>query len=65
MGDTLTCENCGHEIESADELEEHEVPEVEVESDGSLNLWGSNNLFLCKECRKPLGISRRSDKRGA
>ncbi|MEF8821989.1 MAG: hypothetical protein V5A52_06905 [Halovenus sp.] len=64
MGDTLTCDNCGQEIESADDLEEHEVPEIETKKDGSLNLWGNNNLYLCKNCRRPLGVSRRSEKRG-
>jgi len=65
MGDTLTCDECGHEIESTDDLEEKEVPEIEAEENGSINLWGSNDLYLCKDCRKPLGVRRRSAKRGS
>jgi uncharacterized membrane protein YvbJ len=64
MGDTLTCEECGHEIESTDGLEAKEVPEIEAEESGSFSLYGSNDLFLCKNCRKPLGVRRRSEKRG-
>ena len=60
MGDTLTCDECGNEIESADDLEQTEITEVEPQENGKLNLYGRTNLFLCKECRKPLGVTPRS-----
>ncbi|MEF8812229.1 MAG: hypothetical protein V5A55_00175 [Halovenus sp.] len=59
MGDTLSCPECGEEVESAEELEtQHDVPEVEVDDDGSLTLFENNDLFLCKNCKKPLGMPR-------
>ncbi|MEF8826991.1 MAG: hypothetical protein V5A27_11745 [Halapricum sp.] len=60
MGDTLTCPECGNEIESMEHLETaHEVTEVEPQEDGSFNLFEKNDLFLCKNCRKPLGVGKR------
>jgi hypothetical protein len=35
-----------------------EVPAVETSEDGSINLYENHDLFLCSNCRKPLGISR-------
>lgn len=62
MADELTCSNCGKEIESADNLEQHEVPEVDVDEEGGIHLYENNDLFLCKGCKKPLGVGRsRSD----
>jgi hypothetical protein len=47
-----------------DELEthDHDVPEVEESGDGSLKLFENRNLFLCKNCKNPMGVSR--SKRG-
>lgn len=57
MGDTLTCPGCGEEIHSTDEVEvQEDVPEVEVNEDRSFNLYGNRDLFLCKNCKKPLGM---------
>jgi len=36
---------------------------VETSDDGSIHLYENHDLFLCKNCRKPLGISRPSAKR--
>jgi uncharacterized protein with PIN domain len=59
MSDTLSCPECDEEIESTDELETGEqVPEVEEDDDGSLTLFQNHDLFLCKNCKKPLGMSR-------
>jgi len=59
MGDTLSCPECGEAVESAEELETEHVPEVEVDDDdGSFSLFENNDLFLCKNCKKPLGMSR-------
>jgi hypothetical protein len=59
MGDTLTCEECGEEVDSIDDLEEgHEVAEIESDDDGSITLFQNHDLFLCKNCKKPLGMSR-------
>jgi len=56
MADTLTCSECDKQIESADELEREETTEIEVEDDGSFSLYGNDDLFLCKSCKKPLGV---------
>ena len=59
MGDTLTCPECGKDVESADELESgHEVAEVEIEDDGSFSLFENHDLFLCKDCKNPLGFRK-------
>ncbi|MFB6251220.1 MAG: hypothetical protein ABEI27_05970 [Halobellus sp.] len=61
MSDEVTCPECGTSIDSTDELEVREgVPEVEADDDGSLHLYESRDLFLCQDCRKPLGVSRTS-----
>lgn len=59
MTDSLSCPECETEIESTDELEEGgEIPEIEQEDDGSISLFENHDLFLCKNCKKPLGMSR-------
>ena len=59
MGDTLTCPECGTDAESMDDLETgHEVAETEPQEDGSLNLYGNKDLYLCKGCKKPLGVKK-------
>ena len=63
MGDTLTCPECGAEVDSMDQLEaDHEVHEIEAQDDGSFTLYGNRDLFLCKNCKSHLGVSR--SKRG-
>ncbi len=59
MSDTLSCPDCETEIESLDELErEGEVSEIEATEDNSISLFENHDLFLCKNCKKPLGFSR-------
>lgn len=59
MGDTLHCPDCETEIDSADDLEtSSDVPEVDVEEDGSFSLFENRDLFLCKSCKRPLGVGR-------
>lgn len=59
MADTITCSSCGNVAGSAADLEvKTEVPAVETSEDGSINLYENHDLFLCSNCRKPLGISR-------
>jgi len=59
MAESLTCPECGVEVESAEQLvAEHEVTEVEIEEDDSFNLFENRDLFLCKDCKKPLGVGR-------
>jgi len=59
MSDALTCPECGEAAESAEELDvEHDVPEVEVDDDGSISLFENRDLYLCENCKKPLGMSR-------
>lgn len=60
MSDTLSCSDCGAEIESMDELETgHEVTEIEPEADGTFTLFENRDLFLCKNCGNPMGLYRR------
>jgi hypothetical protein len=59
MGDTITCPECGETVDSVEQLEtEHDVPGVEENDDGSISLFGNDDLFLCKNCKSPLGIRR-------
>jgi predicted RNA-binding Zn-ribbon protein involved in translation (DUF1610 family) len=59
MGDTLSCSECGTEVDAADELEaDREVAEVDTSEDGSIHLFENRDLFLCENCKNPLGISR-------
>ena len=59
MADTLTCSECGNEVESADDLESNEeIAEIEVESNGSIRLFENRDLFLCKGCKNPLGFRK-------
>ncbi|WP_049906709.1 hypothetical protein [Halorubrum tebenquichense] len=59
MSDTITCPECGEEVDSVEQLEEgHEVPEIEVEDDGSFSLFRNRDLFLCKNCKNPLGMGK-------
>lgn len=53
----LECSDCGTEIESTDDLEQTELPEVEAD-DSSVSLYGNTDLFLCSGCKKPLGVGR-------
>jgi len=57
--DTLSCPECGTDVDSADDLDTgEEVAEVEIEADGSIDLFEKRDLFLCSDCRNPLGVSR-------
>ncbi|MFC7116211.1 hypothetical protein ACFQH2_16420 [Natronoarchaeum sp. GCM10025703] len=55
---SLTCSECGAEHETIDDFETDSVREFEVEEDGSFSLYENNDLFLCKDCRKPMGVGR-------
>lgn len=60
MSDTLECPGCGSRIESGEALEATtEVAEVEVAADDSIQLFGNRDLFMCKSCKKPLGVARK------
>jgi len=58
MSDTVSCSECGETFESVAALEEHEVPEIEADDDGSFSLFGNRDLFLCENCKNPLGMRR-------
>lgn len=59
MTDTVTCSECGMKAESKDDVEiEHDIDEIEIDDDNGFNLFAKRDLFLCKECRNPLGVSR-------
>jgi hypothetical protein len=58
MADKLTCPGCGETVESAEHLEKaHDVPEVQIK-DGEIHLYENRNLFMCKSCKKPLGVGK-------
>ena len=60
MSDTIECPECEASIDSTDDLEtEGEVAEIEPEDDGSFQLYENHDLFLCKNCKNPLGVSRK------
>lgn len=55
----LECAECGNEIESAEDLVEREVEQIETDEDGSVSVYGDKeNLFLCEGCREPMGVGR-------
>jgi hypothetical protein len=54
----MECPDCGTEIESTADLEQTEVAEVETDDDGSFELYGNEDLYLCNGCKKPLGVGR-------
>jgi len=57
VGDGITCPDCGTDVESADQLTDGpEVTELETDDDGSIRLYGNRDLFLCENCRRPLGV---------
>jgi hypothetical protein len=59
MTDTLSCPECGTDVDSADDLDTgEELTQVEIEADGSIDLFEKRDLFLCSDCRNPLGVSR-------
>ena len=60
MLDTMTCPDCGTDIESTDDLEESEEL-TEIETDGetvSPYRDKTGDLFLCSGCKRPLGFRR-------
>ncbi|WP_254767862.1 hypothetical protein [Salinilacihabitans rarus] len=59
MTDELTCPGCGNTAESKAHLEEaHEVAELEFDGE-EIALYGNRNLFLCRSCKRPLGVGER------
>ena len=59
MAETVSCPDCGAEFEKIDELEKGgELPEIESGEGGTINLFENRDLFLCKNCKNPLGVSR-------
>ena len=59
MSDTLHCPDCDKEIDSTEDLDTEQVPEVEGD-EHSVSLFENRDLFLCKGCGKPLGVGRTS-----
>jgi hypothetical protein len=58
--DTIECPDCGAEIDSEDQVDVQEVSEIESKPRGGIGYGsGTNNLFLCKSCKNPLGVGRR------
>lgn len=60
MADTMSCPDCGNEIESTDDLEAgEELTEVATEN-GTVSPYRdrTGDLFLCGGCKRPLGFKR-------
>lgn len=60
MADTMTCPDCGKNIETADDLEEgEELTEIATE-EGTISPYSdkTGDLFLCGGCKRPLGFER-------
>jgi DNA-directed RNA polymerase subunit RPC12/RpoP len=60
--ETVECPDCGATIESEDHVDVEEVREIESRPKGGIG-YGSatRNLYLCKNCKNPLGVGRRDD----
>lgn len=63
MADTIECPECGSEFESVEQMDVEEVQEITSKPRGGIGHGdATQNLYLCKKCRKPLGIgSRRNE----
>jgi hypothetical protein len=58
MADSVSCPECGAETDTADDLESGPtVPEIESDDDGTISLYGNQDLFLCSNCQATLGVS--------
>lgn len=53
---SLKCSECGAEHDSLDDFEHETVQEVETDEDGSISVYGKTDLYLCKDCRKAMGV---------
>ncbi|WP_254273082.1 hypothetical protein [Haloarcula marina] len=58
----VTCENCGAELETADDLEREEVEEIELveQDEGPPRIQlgvDIRDVYHCKKCGKVLGVS--------
>ena len=60
---SLTCSECGADHETIDDFEAESVTEIEAEADGEFALHENRDLYLCKNCRKAMGVghSRQRD----
>ena len=54
---SLTCPHCDETVESTDELESEEIQEIDVEDDGSIDVYASKRTFYrCRQCRNAMGV---------
>lgn len=54
---SLTCPQCDETIESADGLEAEELPEIDIEEDGSVTVYADERTYYrCQECRNAMGV---------
>ncbi|WP_142861090.1 hypothetical protein [Salinigranum halophilum] len=59
---SIQCPECGETIESTDQMDVEEVREVTSKPQGGIGYGeATQNLYLCANCRKPLGIGRRDE----
>jgi DNA-directed RNA polymerase subunit RPC12/RpoP len=58
--DSIQCPECGETIESMTQMDTEEVQEITSKPKGGLGYGeATQNLYLCKNCRKPLGVGAR------
>lgn len=61
--DSVECPDCGAQIESEEHVEVQEVSEIESRPKGGIGYGeATSDLFLCKNCKKPLGVGKRSER---
>lgn len=55
--ESVQCPECGELIESMDQIDTEEVQEITSKPKGGIGYGeATHNLYLCKNCRKPLGV---------
>lgn len=58
MKPEFTCPDCGTTVESKARLAKgHEVSKIEFGGE-DVSLYENDNLFLCKNCKRPLGVPK-------
>ncbi|WP_372910866.1 hypothetical protein [Salinigranum sp.] len=62
MADSIECPECGATMDSLDQMETEEITEIEEKPRGGIGYGqATQDLYLCRKCRKPLGVGRRGN----
>jgi hypothetical protein len=58
--DSIECPDCGATVGSRDDVDVEETREIEDRPRGGIGYGdATRNLFLCKNCKNPLGVGSR------